>query len=109
MSRMFRLATLFNGDLSIWDVSTVIDMDAMFRNATSFNGNLCPWVQKLMDTTLVADMFSGSACLDTNTPNLMSTPPGPFCHPCMLCESRHHPTVVSVLLLLTPFPCPGHC
>merc|ERR1719454_661653 len=40
---MFGYATTFNGDLSKWDVSKVIDMNNMFNSAVNFNGDLSKW------------------------------------------------------------------
>ena len=37
---MFRGASSFNGDLSSWNVASVINMDSMFYGAENFNGNL---------------------------------------------------------------------
>jgi len=43
MDGMFRNATLFNQDLSSWNVSRVTTMLDMFNNATAFNQNLNSW------------------------------------------------------------------
>ena len=43
MSSMFDGASNFNGDLSSWDVSNVINMSNMFESAISFNGDLSSW------------------------------------------------------------------
>ena len=43
MTHMFYNAYSFNGDLSKWDVSKVVDMSSMFRSATSFNGDISKW------------------------------------------------------------------
>ena len=51
MSRMFYHAGSFNGNLSGWDVSGVRDMSRMFYHAGSFNGNLSGW-----DVSGVRDM-----------------------------------------------------
>ncbi len=51
MSYMFNGASLFNGDLSGWDVSNVIDMNNMFNWASSFNGDIWNW-----DVSNVVDM-----------------------------------------------------
>jgi len=37
---MFYGATKFNGDVSNWDVSSVITMRDMFNTATKFNGDV---------------------------------------------------------------------
>ena len=59
MSGMFQDATSFNGDISKWQVSSVINMKNMFRNAASFNQNLCGarWVHS---QAIKTDMFVGS-------------------------------------------------
>ena len=51
MSYMFYYAKSFNGDLSGWDVLGVRDMSYMFYYATSFNGNISGW-----DVSGVRDM-----------------------------------------------------
>ena len=59
MSYMFESATVFNGDLSSWDVSSVTDMSYMFSSASSFNHPLNDW-----DVSSVTDMpamFSATA------------------------------------------------
>ena len=43
MSRMFAGATIFDGDISGWDVSTVRDMSGMFYSAAAFNGEISNW------------------------------------------------------------------
>jgi surface protein len=40
---MFARAKFFNGDLSKWDVSHVIDTSGMFWEASAFNGDLSKW------------------------------------------------------------------
>merc|ERR1719163_2094570 len=50
MSFMFFDATLFNGDISKWDVSSVADMDGMFSWATAFNGDISKWDVSSVDT-----------------------------------------------------------
>ena len=48
MAQMFYFASR-NGDLSSWDVSSVLDMESMFARASSFNGDLSSWdVSKCM-------------------------------------------------------------
>jgi hypothetical protein len=42
---------LFNGDLSTWDVSSVVDMSYMFNYASTFNTSLSTW-----DVSSVKDM-----------------------------------------------------
>ena len=40
MTNMFKSATLFNNDISKWDVSKVTDMNRMFEKASDFNGDI---------------------------------------------------------------------
>lgn len=51
-SWMFLNATIFDGDLSGWDVSSVTDMSWMFNNAKAFNGDISTW-----DVSSVTTMF----------------------------------------------------
>ena len=45
---MFCLASAFNGNISGWDTSSVIDMDSMFYGASSFNQDLSGWCVELI-------------------------------------------------------------
>jgi surface protein len=40
---MFRGATLFDADISGWDVSLVTNMENMFASATHFDQDLSNW------------------------------------------------------------------
>jgi surface protein len=40
---MFRYTAIFNGDISTWDVSNVIDMAGMFWDADGFDQDLNNW------------------------------------------------------------------
>ena len=42
MSYLFKL-TKFNGDISNWDVSNVIDMNSMFQGCEAFNQDISGW------------------------------------------------------------------
>ena len=46
MNRMFMSAITFNGNISEWNVSMVVNMRRMFKNTTLFNQQLCgaAWV-----------------------------------------------------------------
>src|SRR5574344_1890217 len=52
MSKMF-FNSLFNGDISSWDVSNVTNMGYMFSHSKKFNGNISSW-----DVSNVTDMGS---------------------------------------------------
>ena len=59
MSSMFVEASLFDGDLSAWNVSTVTKMESMFSKAAAFDGNVSTWdVSKVTDMSY---MFASSA------------------------------------------------
>ena len=40
---MFSYCQLFNQDISAWDVSNVINMEAMFYRCTNFNQDISSW------------------------------------------------------------------
>ena len=76
-------ATLFNEDISGWDVSRASSMRAMFRGAGSFSQNLCDWgVQLAGKAVEVDDMFKGTKCPFTENPDMSKNPPTPFCNQC---------------------------
>ena len=56
---MFQDATVFNGDVSKWDTSSVTNMKNMFWNARSFEQNLCGafWINS---KAIKTGMFEGS-------------------------------------------------
>lgn len=56
MTHMFDGATIFNGDLSDWDVSNVANMQFMFADAAAFNSDLSAW--DVSSVTDMAGMFS---------------------------------------------------
>jgi surface protein len=43
MHNMFNGATIFNSDVTLWEVDHVTDMTAMFQNASTFNQHLDSW------------------------------------------------------------------
>ena len=55
-------ATLFNGDLSGWDVSGVTDMSGMFQGTSRFNGDLSGW--DVSSVTDMSYMFRSAAFFD---------------------------------------------
>ena len=62
MSNMFRENTVFNQDLSEWDVSGLTaSVDYMFSNAAAFDQNL-GWC--ITDGVTTSNFASGSGCED---------------------------------------------
>ena len=55
MSDLFKRFTSFNADISNWDVSNVINMNAMFNRAISFNQDISKW--KVDNVTNMESMF----------------------------------------------------
>ncbi len=47
MSYMFNNCTIFNQNISSWNVSNVTNMNSMFVNCENFNQNLSPWITGL--------------------------------------------------------------
>ena len=58
MGRMF-WKSIFNGDISGWDVSNVIDMWNMFADS-KFDGDLSNWDVDMKKVQYAFDMFKGS-------------------------------------------------
>jgi Mycoplasma protein of unknown function, DUF285 len=81
---MFQNAVLFNQDLGSWTLGNVKDIRDMFQGAASFSSNLCSWDldSLLHDTAAVTNMFNGSNCPDQRNPNIHAITPGPFCFEC---------------------------
>jgi Mycoplasma protein of unknown function, DUF285 len=75
----FDNATLFNVDISQWNVSSLVEASYMFFDATSFNRSLCAWKYLLPSTVLLERIFLGSGCVDTSDPTLNGAF---FCGPC---------------------------
>ena len=59
--------SVFNGDLSKWDVSSVIDMAQMFYDS-KFDGDLSNWDVDMRKVKYSYDMFKGSP-LEGNEPS----------------------------------------
>ena len=57
MDAMF-YESIFNQDISSWDVSNVSDMRSMFARNTSFNANISDW--DISNLTRSQRMFSGA-------------------------------------------------
>ena len=55
MLGMFQSASVFNGDISGWDVSNVTSMVSMFSNATAFNQDISSW--DVSNVTNMGEMF----------------------------------------------------
>ncbi len=64
MSYLFQNASSFNQDISPWDVSNVRTMESMFKDATSFKQDISNWNPYLC--TNMIDIFSG---VDINNPD----------------------------------------
>ncbi|MEM6814742.1 MAG: BspA family leucine-rich repeat surface protein, partial [Bacteroidota bacterium] len=58
-SGMFRGASSFNGNVSTWEVSSLIHMDWMFASAGNFNQDLSRW--DISNVTNMGNMFNGAS------------------------------------------------
>ena len=68
MTYMLSFNTVFNQDLSGWDVSNVTDMSYMFSSNPAFDQNIGSWnVSNVSDFT---DFMDGKTNLDYSTTNL---------------------------------------
>jgi len=56
LRRMFRSASVFNGSINDWQVSTITDMSQMFLQATQFNQPLNAW--DVSNVSNMSSMFS---------------------------------------------------
>ena len=66
LSNTFRGCTLFNGDISSWDVSSVTVFNTMFYQATNFNSNIDSWTLKSTGNITMNNMFQ--FCTNFNQP-----------------------------------------
>ena len=57
-SGMFQNCTVFNQDISGWDVSHITSMAGMFRNSEAFNQNISGW--NVSNVTNMTGMFEGA-------------------------------------------------
>ncbi|QVK01812.1 BspA family leucine-rich repeat surface protein [Mycoplasma mycoides subsp. capri] len=62
MKRMFKNATMFNQDISNWNISNVKSFEQMFEDANSFNNNDKPlnWSGKLKNANNMSRMFKNA-------------------------------------------------
>ena len=58
MESMFSGATLFNGNISSWNVSSVTNMSSMFYYASDFKGDISSW--NVSSVTSMSNMFFGA-------------------------------------------------
>ncbi len=64
IKKMFERASSFNGDISGWDVSKVVDMSEAFAGATKFNGDISEW--NVNAVTDMNAMFNGASAFSQN-------------------------------------------
>ncbi len=64
MNRMFYSCSVFNSDISAWDVSSVTDMTYMFRNCSVFNSDISAWDVSSVDDMSV--MFRGCSVFNSD-------------------------------------------
>ncbi|MDI6022815.1 BspA family leucine-rich repeat surface protein [Leucobacter sp. UT-8R-CII-1-4] len=62
MMSMFEGATIFNGDLSAWNVANVTSMDAMFFDASAFNQDIGGW--DVSNVTSMNGMFQSASAFN---------------------------------------------
>ncbi len=67
MSIMFSGTTVFNGDISGWDVSSVTNMEGMFLSASAFNGDISLW--DVSSVTNMNTVFFGANAFNQNLEN----------------------------------------
>jgi surface protein len=64
MSDTFAACTVFNQDISNWNVGNVTTMNAMFRDASSFNQNISTW--SVGNVTNMNSMFQSATAFNQN-------------------------------------------
>jgi hypothetical protein len=84
MAAMFSYTLVFNCDLSSWNVSSATDVSGMFTYADPFDQSLSTWGNQLNHNMAIMDMFNGTKkCpYDSTAVSLSTSPPGPFCYSC---------------------------
>jgi Mycoplasma protein of unknown function, DUF285 len=100
--------TIYDRDLSPWDLSSAAELDRMFANATAFRQSLCNWQYTIPKNASVTEMFVGTDCPDTGDPDLTAWPVNPLCFAnCTVGDSTDAPanaTQMSSRSLLTKVP-----
>lgn len=71
MSRLFRNCATMNEDISMWDVSDVVNMDQMFDGATSFNQYLGRW--NVRSVSSIQNILSNPVAAHSLNPNFRKT------------------------------------
>ncbi|WP_394971838.1 BspA family leucine-rich repeat surface protein [uncultured Croceitalea sp.] len=61
LASMFRSASVFNGAIGNWNVSTITTVSAMFASATNFNQNLSNWERTTPTISTTANMTNMSS------------------------------------------------
>merc|ERR1712146_438532 len=74
MQGMFAFAESFNQDIGQWNISNVDNFMWMFSAASSLNQSLCQWGNKIGYDAKTSLMFKASGCPSQNATNLDSTP-----------------------------------
>ena len=64
MKNMFDGASIFNGNISAWNVSKLFDMNGMFRNAYAFNQFIRSW--NVYNVIYMQSMFENTVSFDQN-------------------------------------------
>jgi len=64
MRSMFKNATVFNDDLSMWNVSNANTMVSMFEGASAFNTDISMW--EVSNVTLMTDMFHNAIAFNSD-------------------------------------------
>ncbi len=67
MSEMFSYDTLFNGDISSWNVSNVTNMRRLFQENKAFNQDISNW--DVSKVTSMEDMFNKASSFNQNIGN----------------------------------------